>query len=214
VGPGLLANVEISSPTPPTLSPGWNRRVSFRIVNQGRHPAVTSSPGKRTTFCGRFPKHYWSLDTGNGHNERGTLDNTGKGKRARICRASPPGLLCAAPEPRREACRRSGDASPSSRLPLLPGTALANKRKDTLKIYFPQIPLWFENVSTDLVSDLLAKWPTLEDLQKARPATLEKFFRRHQYRDQEKIAERIEQIKNAAAATRDEAWPAFSGVRL
>jgi hypothetical protein len=53
--PSPPANVEISSPTPPTLSPGWNRRVSFRIVNQGRHPAVTSSPGKRATFCGRFP---------------------------------------------------------------------------------------------------------------------------------------------------------------
>jgi transposase len=216
-------------------------------------------------------KHYWSLDTGNGRNERGTLDNTPEaveawmmdlhrrfaGKPLAVALEQRRGALVVMlgkyehaylypVHPRtlskfREAWYPSGAKDDGKDADLIleiltkhrqhlrrldpdttemrllqfevenrrklvdERTALANKLKDTLKIYFPQIPLWFENVSTDLVSDLLTKWPTLEDLQKARPATLEKFFRRHQYRDPEKIAERIEQIKNAAAATRDEA---------
>jgi transposase len=84
-------------------------------------------------------------------------------------------------------------------------TALANKLKDTLKIYFPQIPLWFEDVSTELVCDLLAKWPTLEELRKARPAALQKFFHQHRSRNEETIGKRIADIRNAVPATRDEA---------
>ena len=33
-------------------------------------------------------------------------------------------------------------------------TALSNKLKDALKIYYPQIPLWFDNLTTDQVGDL------------------------------------------------------------
>jgi hypothetical protein len=80
-------------------------------------------------------------------------------------------------------------------------TALANKLKDRLKIYFPQIPLWFEDVSTELVCDLLAKWPTLEDLRKARPAALEKFFHQHRSRNEDVIGKRVEEIRNAVPAT-------------
>jgi transposase len=84
-------------------------------------------------------------------------------------------------------------------------TALANRLKDQLKIYFPQIPLWFEDVSTELVCDLLTKWPTLEELRKARPATLEKFFHQHRCRDEETIRQRVDGIRSAVAATGDEA---------
>jgi transposase len=83
-------------------------------------------------------------------------------------------------------------------------TALANKLKDTLKVCFPQIPRWFDDVSTELVCDLLVKWPTLEDLRKARPATLEKFFHQHRCRE-EMILQRLDDIRNAVAATSDEA---------
>jgi transposase len=84
-------------------------------------------------------------------------------------------------------------------------TALSNKLKDALKIYFPQIPLWFDNLTTDLVGDLLRKWPTLPDLKTARPATLEKFFRQHGARDEEKIQQRLTDIRNAVPATFDRA---------
>ena len=84
-------------------------------------------------------------------------------------------------------------------------TALSNKLKDTLKVYFPQIPLLFSDVSTELVCDLLKKWPTLEALRKARTATLEEFFYRHRCRDEETIRQRIGEIRAAVAATGDEA---------
>ena len=54
------------------------------------------------------------------------------------------------------------------------------------------------------MGDLLEKWPTLQDLKKARPATLEKFFRQHKVRD-EKIREHLNQIQQAIPATTDKA---------
>ena len=83
-------------------------------------------------------------------------------------------------------------------------TALANKLKDTLKISFPQVLRWFSDVSTEVVCDLLTRWPTLEDLRKARPATVEKFFQQHHCRE-ESIRQRLDDIKNAVAATGDAA---------
>jgi transposase len=83
-------------------------------------------------------------------------------------------------------------------------TALANKLKDTLKICFPQIPRWFDDVSTELVCALLVRWPTLEELRKARPAAVEKFFHQHRCRE-ETIRHRLDDIRNAVAATSDEA---------
>lgn len=84
-------------------------------------------------------------------------------------------------------------------------TALSNRLTDALKIYFPQIPIWFKDVRSELVGDLLSRWSTLQDLQKAKPATLEKFFHQHNCRDQELIQERIQQIAQALPATHDEA---------
>jgi transposase len=83
-------------------------------------------------------------------------------------------------------------------------TALANKLKDTLKISFPQVLRWFSDVSTEVVCDLLTRWPTLEDLRRARPATVEKFFQQHRCRE-ESIRQRLDDIKNAVAATGDAA---------
>lgn len=84
-------------------------------------------------------------------------------------------------------------------------TALGNKLKDTLKIYYPQIPHWQEDVTTELVCDLLQKWPALEALKKARPDTLGKFFREHRVHDEEKIQRRIGEIREAIPATADRA---------
>ena len=48
--------------------------------------------------------------------------------------------------------------------------------QDGLKICFQQIPRWFDDLSSELVGDLIQRWPVLQELQNARPATLEKFF--------------------------------------
>ena len=84
-------------------------------------------------------------------------------------------------------------------------TALANQVIDRLKMYFPQILTWFSDVTSPLVGDLLGRWGILEELQRAKPETLKKFFRQHNCRDEEKIQERIEQIRRAVPATHDTA---------
>jgi transposase len=72
-------------------------------------------------------------------------------------------------------------------------------------MYFPQILVWFEDVTAALVGDLLLEWPTLTELQKARPRTLRTFFQQHNCRDVEKTEQRIQQIRTAIPATHDEA---------
>jgi len=74
-----------------------------------------------------------------------------------------------------------------------------------LKLVYPQILTWFDDVAAPLVLDFLQRWPRLTALQKVRPATLLKFFHQHNCRSEERNQERIDQISRAVAATRDEA---------
>lgn len=83
-------------------------------------------------------------------------------------------------------------------------TAQSNRLAAYLKIYFPQIPQWFEDMDSPLVCDLLARWPTLPALQKARPAVLRSFFRRHRCR-KEGIESRVQAIAAAKPAVGDRA---------
>ena len=84
-------------------------------------------------------------------------------------------------------------------------TRQTHRLRDRLKLYFPQIVEWFDDLDSPLVEDLLGRWPTLEELQKARPATLRQFFHQHNCRSAERIEQRLEQIRKALPATRDRA---------
>lgn len=84
-------------------------------------------------------------------------------------------------------------------------TAISNRLTDLLKQYFPQILVWFDSVDLVVVGDLLERWPMLEELQKAKPSTVAKFFREHNCRDEEKNRQRIELIRRAIPATHDPA---------
>lgn len=84
-------------------------------------------------------------------------------------------------------------------------TAQSNRLEAYLKIYFPQIPRWFEDIASPLVCDLLERWPTLEALQKARPKTVRDFFRRHRGRKQEWIESQMQAIAKAMPALGDRA---------
>ena len=84
-------------------------------------------------------------------------------------------------------------------------TRQSNRLTDCLKLYFPQILQWFDDVTTPLVGDLLERWPALEQLQRAHPGTLRRFFHEHNCRSQELLEERITAISQAIPATRDQA---------
>jgi transposase len=84
-------------------------------------------------------------------------------------------------------------------------TRQVQRLTDKLKLYFPQMLVWFEKVDSPLVGALLLRWPTLEELQKARPATLHSFLTQHNCRSQELIDERLKEIPQAIPAIRDPA---------
>lgn len=84
-------------------------------------------------------------------------------------------------------------------------TRQSNRLTAKLKLYFPQILNWFDEVDSALVGALLERWPTLEDLQKARPATVRSFLTAHHCRGSERIEQRLEQIRQAVPAIRDAA---------
>jgi transposase len=84
-------------------------------------------------------------------------------------------------------------------------TRQSNRLTDCLKLYFPQVLHWFDDVGSALVGDLLERWPNLEQLRRAHPGTLAKFFREHNCRSEERIQERLTAIYAATPATHDQA---------
>jgi len=82
-------------------------------------------------------------------------------------------------------------------------TAQTNRLTNQLKIYFPQMLEWFEQLDTELVCTLLERWPTLEELQKVPPARLRTFFYKQRCRYPELIERRLVGIRQAMPAIRD-----------
>ena len=74
-----------------------------------------------------------------------------------------------------------------------------------LKQYFPQTLDWFDHRDTPLFCDFLTRWPTLQQVQRARAATLERFFHDHNVRREPLVARRVEGIKSAMPLTEDAA---------
>jgi len=83
-------------------------------------------------------------------------------------------------------------------------TCQTNQLRSHLKAIFPQaFKLVGEDLGSRLATDFLKKWPTLQALQKAKPATLRKFYYGHNCRSEALIVERLRVIKNAVALTTD-----------
>lgn len=80
-----------------------------------------------------------------------------------------------------------------------------NRLTACLKMYFPQVIQWFDEVDTPLVGALLERWGSLTELQRAHPGTLRKFFHEHNSRSEDRIQKRIAAIQQAMPATRDAA---------
>ena len=75
-----------------------------------------------------------------------------------------------------------------------------------LKEYFPlALHVAGDDLSAPLADAFLARWPTLEALQRARPATVRAFYTRHQCRSAARITERLAAIATAVPLTTDPA---------
>ena len=82
-------------------------------------------------------------------------------------------------------------------------TRYSNRITSHLKMYFPQVLDWFDEIGSNIAAEFLGRWPSLEKLQRARPATVERFFIDHNSRNAERIKERLDQIRKAVPATTD-----------
>lgn len=84
-------------------------------------------------------------------------------------------------------------------------TRLVQQLTDTLKQYFP-LALEVAGALTGAKAlELLHRWPTLRQLQRANPESLRRFFREHGVRDAARLEELIRTIRKAAPLTADPA---------
>ena len=74
-----------------------------------------------------------------------------------------------------------------------------------LKLYFPQALDWFNEVHSALFADFLGHWPTLQQLQRAKPKTILTFLQKHNCRSGQLNQTRLEQIAAAVPLTDDSA---------
>jgi transposase len=84
-------------------------------------------------------------------------------------------------------------------------TRESNRLTAELKSYFPQPLDWLDNIDAPMSCAFLERWPTLEQLQRARPETVARFFREHHSRSEQRIQERLEAIREAVPAVHDPA---------
>lgn len=84
-------------------------------------------------------------------------------------------------------------------------TAHTNRITDQLKLYFPQVLDWFDDLSAPIVLALLRRWPTLAELQKESADTLRSFFYEHGSRSDRRIEQRLNDIRQTKAPLHDSA---------
>lgn len=77
-------------------------------------------------------------------------------------------------------------------------TRLVNRLTGQLKESFPQVLQWFGSIAQPTALQFLSRWPSLQQAQRARAASLGKYFRRRRL-------ERIAEIRQQVALTDDEA---------
>ncbi len=93
-------------------------------------------------------------------------------------------------------------------------TRYSNRITSHLKMYFPQVLDWFDEIGSNIVAEFLERWPDLDKLQRARPATIERFFIDHNSRNAESIAKRLDQIRKSVPATADAAVMVSSSIAV
>lgn len=85
-------------------------------------------------------------------------------------------------------------------------TLLTNMLRDALKSYHPQaLTLAGQDLFAPLACQFLLKWPSLQELQKARKETVRKFYYAHNCRRQDLINKRLDAIASMIPLTSDHA---------
>lgn len=85
-------------------------------------------------------------------------------------------------------------------------TQLTQQLDAVLKEYFPQALRWAgADLTSAMACAFLTRWPTLAALQRARRATIDRFFRQQGCRSTARIAERLAEIPVALPLTTDAA---------
>jgi len=85
-------------------------------------------------------------------------------------------------------------------------TQLSNQLTAHLKLYYPQaLKLAGDDIFIPLACDFLLRWPCLQELKRARAATIRQFYSAHNCRSRAAIARRLELIVNAVAVSDDAA---------
>jgi len=82
---------------------------------------------------------------------------------------------------------------------------ITNRLRTALKQYYPQVLDWFDHIDTPIFCDFIRQWPTLIQVKRARKNTLETFFRQHNMRFAQVLADRLDAIKTATPLTMDDA---------
>lgn len=83
---------------------------------------------------------------------------------------------------------------------------LSNRQRQALKTYFPQaLELVGDELTSPMACAFLQKWPTLEAVQKAKPAVLRSFYYAHHSRSNDLISRRLELVAKAKPLTTDSA---------
>ena len=96
-------------------------------------------------------------------------------------------------------------------------TLLSNMLRDALKAYYPQaIELAGQDLFAPLGCQFLLKWPSLQELQKARKESVRKFYYAHNCRRMDVIEKRLDAIAQMTPLCRDRALvkPAIIQVKM
>src|SRR5215467_4445462 len=92
-------------------------------------------------------------------------------------------------------------------------TRLTNRLKSTLKQYFPQALEWAGELDSKQALDFLTRWSTVESVRKAGSNVIERFYREHGARNQNKLEQRLKSIKEAKSLTTDRAVVTASKIK-
>ena len=82
---------------------------------------------------------------------------------------------------------------------------MLNKLKSNLKLYFPLILTFGQDLNVPLILDLLRRWPTLHDLQRVHPKTLRCFLHGHGRKNADQQTEFITNVRAAVPLTTEDA---------